>query len=175
MNDDPQGPIREKEAEVLAIRIEHEHTFDHHPRSFLEMPMGLPRPRHLGTPIPYTTKLDEWTGVPQWKHNDQLRRALCVLDRRCSLCGDPLDDALVMTSAAEKPDPLRAVIDGTAVHPGLCWKLTATVCPGLRRVIDAGRMHIWIVPAADLVIGGAPDKPSYLQPNRPPTPYEATS
>lgn len=160
-----EGPLGEAEQRTLDARLTEGYTLDQRV-SFMVMPVGLPRPRYRGMVVPYTVDLDWMGGAPRWKQNNALRRNLCVLDRRCGLCGERIDgDAAVMTTEPEVRSG-AGVADRVALHATPCLAVTLANCPGLAHHAD---LVWWIVPVDDLIIGGTPGRPYFLQPDYPPT------
>lgn len=151
-----QGPLREAEQRVWDLRADEGHTLDDR-RSFMEMPTGLPRPRHDGRPVPYTTRLDIWTGRPDWKALDLLRCGLCASERLCGLCGEPITADAAAFGDASGTGPGRRVVDRTALHADTCLAIALANCPGLKASIaEAGIVH-WVAPidefeVADVVL-----------------------
>lgn len=111
-------------------------------------PRGLPRPRHAsGLPVPWIANLADLGDA------NAFRRAVCVVLRRCQVCGEPLDGGAVVCWRAGD----GIVIDGSAVHPAKCWPLALRHCPELARLNASGLLLHAVVPAFALeVVRGDP-------------------
>jgi hypothetical protein len=113
------------------------------------MPRGLPRPRSRdGLPVPYIAR-----GPDELGQVEAMRRALCVLDRRCQVCGDPLGDESVVVF---RPGD-QFVIDGAALHPSPCWPMARELCPLLVDLAAEGRLEVRRVATSSLDAASASD------------------
>lgn len=125
-----------------------------------QMPMGYPRPVSVhpaGLPVPYIAMDRETMGEVE-----SMRRALCVLDHRCQVCGLPLGDRAVVVARVGH----QIVTDGAALHPDRCWPLARRLCPHLRAEAHAEELMMWELPTADLeeYPGGAGGVPAFATP-----------
>lgn len=127
-----------------------------------QMPMGYPRPVSVhppGLPVPYIAMDPEQMGEVE-----SMRRALCVLDHRCQVCGLPLGDTAVVVARLDH----AVVTDGAAIHPDRCWPLARRLCPHLREEARNEELMMWEVPTADLreYPGGHGGVPAFATPPR---------
>lgn len=104
-------------------------------------PRGYPRPIHAsGLPTPYIANQADLSDA------DAFRRALCVAERRCQVCGDLLGPSAVV--CWREGDQL--VIDGAAIHPHPCWPIARSRCPELARLAATGALLSAQVPTDSL-------------------------
>lgn len=94
-----------------------------------QMPIGWPRPTLGGLPHPYIAESDNLGKVQ--KH----RRLLCVADRRCQVCGEPLGEWSV---GCWRPGD-AIIMDGAAVCLR-CWPTALRLCPAIGELARAGRL-----------------------------------
>lgn len=116
------------------------------PRSRAEVlasaPRGFPRPVHpSGLPTPWIANQDDLSDA------NAFRRAVCVADRLCQVCGLELGPTTIV--CWRKGD--KVVIDGAGIHPERCWPLARSQCPELVRLIAAGVLVSAQVPTDSLV------------------------
>lgn len=105
-------------------------------------PRGYPRPIHpSGLPTPYIANQDDLSDA------DAFRRAVCVADRLCQVCGLKLG---LLTTVCWRPGD-RFVIDGAGVHPAVCWPLALRNCPELAKWHAAGTLQVETVATSALV------------------------
>lgn len=105
-------------------------------------PRGFPRPVHpSGLPTPWIANQDDLSDA------NAFRRAVCVADRLCQVCGLELGPSAVV--CWRKGD--KVVIDGAGIHPERCWPLARAQCPELVRLITAGVLESAQVPTDTLV------------------------
>lgn len=96
----------------------------------VEIPPRLSaRPVYRGLAVPYTTKILE-NGTPDFKVQEEHLRQLCLRDRKCALCGEPLDEEIVFIggSACAKS---RLFFDPAAHEE--CALYATKACPFLAR------------------------------------------
>lgn len=116
-----------------------------HPDNDRHMPMGWPRPRDPGgLPVPYIAADVFQLGVVE-----PMRQFLCVSERRCQVCGDPLGDTCVVVAG---PGNTQLVIDGAGIHPHPCWTVARRRCPQMAKLADDGTLRVWTIRVDDLVV-----------------------
>ncbi len=95
----------------------------------VEVPIRLSaRPRFRGLVIPYVTMILS-NGEPDFTTNDELRRIEVMQDKKCAICGEPLD-YWIFFIGGEKCYENRAFID-PAMHDD-CARYSMAVCPYLK-------------------------------------------
>lgn len=92
-----------------------------------QMPIGWPRPTLGGFPHPYIAEKDDLGRV------EAQRRMLCIIDRRCQVCGEKLGEWSV--GCWRPKDPI--IVDGAAVCLR-CWPVALQRCPHLAKLHHAG-------------------------------------
>lgn len=93
----------------------------------MEMPASLQaRPQWKGLPIPFTTLVSAIDGEPNFKVTDQAAWEICVDEKRCALCGDPLP-YWVWYIGSEQHIKDEVVFD-LAMHED-CARYAALSCP----------------------------------------------
>lgn len=104
-------------------------------------PRGFPRPIHpSGLPTPYIANQADLSDA------DAFRRALCVADRLCQVCGEPLGPSAIV--CWREGD--QVVIDGAGIHPEKCWPLARAQCPELASLAAKGQLLSAQVPTDSL-------------------------
>lgn len=92
------------------------------------------RPKYQGMVIPYTTFIDPQTKIPDFKVNDERKRLRVILEGRCALCGEKLNNKIVFIGGISLCEGALAVDAG--MHPA-CAQYAWEVCP----FIVYGRGH----------------------------------
>lgn len=131
--------------------------------SWCQTPRGLPRPRSTdgrNLPVPYIA-----SGPNQLGTTNAQRILLCVIDKRCQVCGEVIEGDAVLVS-----DTGLAPIDKAPICAGRCWTMARRLCPALAALIDQGRLLMWTIDAAFLTANAdgdaiaIPDVPGELVP-----------
>lgn len=107
------------------------------------MPMGWPRPRSTdgqNLPTPYIARSRSELG-----NVEGMRRMLCVIDKRCQVCGEELQHSAVVCWGIGD----AVVVDGAAICQR-CWPSAVRLCPRLRELWDEGRLAVASMPVQAL-------------------------
>jgi hypothetical protein len=103
-----------------------------------------------GYPVPYVVLWDK-SGVPQFTINETGRQLECIFDRKCPICGTPLESkSWVVGGPFSAFDPEGAYTD-SAMHTE-CMTYAMRVCPYLAAPKYVGRID-----DAKIKPGAAPD------------------
>jgi len=140
-DDDPEGDV---DAAIEASAVG---DISLEPPEFLpgwaQMEFGLPRPRTPDgrLPVPYIA-----ASASELGEVDPHRQYLCLIDKRCQVCGQRFDAKVLLTGSAGH----TIAMDGAGVHPGACWDLALAHCPQLRKLARRGELIIWVVDVEQL-------------------------
>lgn len=91
-------------------------------------------PYYKGLPIPFTTLIDE-NGVPNFQAIDSAKVLRCILERRCGVCGEEIEDGWVAFIGGELCSENLVFID-PGMHPE-CAYYAAETCPYLKNADGA--------------------------------------
>jgi hypothetical protein len=109
-------------------------------RILASAPRGFPRPQWQGLPVPWISQAEDLGDI------DVFRRMTAIFLKLCAVCGLGLGPTATVYVRGDD----AVVIDGVAVHPGECARMTERKCPSIRALDRCGALTKLTVPVEEL-------------------------